>query len=46
MTADPPACVSKKWAPRKRSKSSMIWAADSGGRASTVMAETTSIIQT
>ena len=45
-TAEPPACVSKKWAPRKRSKSSMIWAADSGGRASTVMAETTSIIQT
>src|SRR6266481_8381234 len=28
--ADPPACVSKKWPPRYRSRSNMICAADNG----------------
>ena len=46
ITADPPAWVSKKCAPKNRSNSSIIWAADRGGSARRIIPETTSIIQT
>ena len=38
-TAEPPAWVSKKCAPRNRSSSSMICAADNGGSASMIIAD-------
>ena len=44
--AEPPAWVSKKRAPRKRSSNSMICAADNGGSARMIIPATTSISQT
>ena len=38
--------MSKKWAPRKRSKSSITWAAVNGDRAIRISPDTISIIQT
>ncbi len=46
ITAEAPAWVSKKCAPRKRSSINMIWAAESGGRMIKVRAEMVSISQT
>src|SRR5262245_7146539 len=45
-TAEPPACVSKKRALRKRSSRSMICAADNGDSASRIMKEVTIDSQT